>query len=87
MEPGHCMEIIFKKLFNIGAYRDAEFLSELSIAKDPSVCCICLEAIGDEAVLPCCGRAFHPGCISCWLGVKRTCPICRAPVRTLPQHL
>nr|XP_051219127.1 RING-H2 finger protein ATL63-like [Lolium perenne] len=53
-----------------------------------NICCICLERTWDAGGicrrLRGCSHVFHAGCIDVWLAKSRTCPYCRAPVRTPP---
>ena len=46
-------------------------------------CDICLKRIGghkERARLQCGHNQFHRDCLMQWLGVSRTCPLCKAPV-------
>ncbi|KAI1341578.1 hypothetical protein F5Y15DRAFT_361087 [Xylariaceae sp. FL0016] len=45
-------------------------------------CSICIENMnaGDEAMVLPCAHWFHEDCVSAWLKLHDSCPICRAPV-------
>ena len=60
-----------------------------AVPRENEECCICLESSGggggDPAsqswrLLPC-GHTFHSECISRWLVIRETCPVCRCNVR------
>ncbi|CAA7402816.1 unnamed protein product [Spirodela intermedia] len=40
------------------------------------VCAICMEGFEDGRETPC-GHVFHDECISSWLGLQNSCPLCR----------
>ncbi|KAF8655163.1 hypothetical protein HU200_061301 [Digitaria exilis] len=44
------------------------------------VCSVCTEeiAVADAVVRLPCAHWYHHGCISPWLGIRGTCPLCRA---------
>jgi len=56
-------------------------------ALDPAdECCICCETFGETQAkpihrIPECQHAFHASCISAWLDIKQTCPLCKVEVR------
>ncbi|PKI58957.1 hypothetical protein CRG98_020703 [Punica granatum] len=53
--------------------------SELVLHPDDSECCICLSSYADGEelrTLPC-NHHFHCGCISRWLQINATCPLCK----------
>lgn len=53
--------------------------SELPLHSEDSECCICLHQYVDGAelcALPC-RHHFHYGCISKWLRINATCPLCK----------
>uniref|UniRef100_J3L5S0 RING-type domain-containing protein n=1 Tax=Oryza brachyantha TaxID=4533 RepID=J3L5S0_ORYBR len=43
-------------------------------------CAVCLNDLepGASALVTPCGHAYHPRCITPWLEVNDTCPLCRA---------
>ncbi|XP_006660439.1 E3 ubiquitin-protein ligase RNF181-like [Oryza brachyantha] len=45
-----------------------------------TVCSVCTEeiAVEDAVVRLPCAHWYHAGCISPWLGIRGTCPMCRA---------
>ncbi|GJN15934.1 hypothetical protein PR202_gb02881 [Eleusine coracana subsp. coracana] len=45
-----------------------------------SVCAVCTEdiAVADAVVRLPCAHWYHHGCIAPWLGIRSTCPLCRA---------
>uniref|UniRef100_A0A0A9CVG5 RING-type domain-containing protein n=1 Tax=Arundo donax TaxID=35708 RepID=A0A0A9CVG5_ARUDO len=45
-----------------------------------TVCSVCTEeiAVADAAVRLPCAHWYHAGCIAPWLGIRSTCPMCRA---------
>ncbi|KAL5201790.1 hypothetical protein ABZP36_036144 [Zizania latifolia] len=45
-----------------------------------TVCSVCTEeiAVADAVVRLPCAHWYHAGCISPWLGIRSTCPMCRA---------
>ncbi|KQJ88720.1 E3 ubiquitin-protein ligase CIP8 [Brachypodium distachyon] len=47
-----------------------------------TVCAVCTEEIaaGDAAARLPCAHWYHAGCIAPWLGIRGTCPSCRAEV-------
>ncbi|KAJ4706745.1 E3 ubiquitin-protein ligase [Melia azedarach] len=52
---------------------------ELALQPEDSDCCICLSQYVDGAelyALPC-NHHFHCGCISQWLQINATCPLCK----------
>ncbi|GAB4851810.1 hypothetical protein Ancab_031209 [Ancistrocladus abbreviatus] len=54
-------------------------VNELSLPPDDSECCICLSRYVEGAelcILPC-NHHFHFGCISRWLRINATCPLCK----------
>lgn len=54
-------------------------IKELSLNPEDSECCICLSRYVDGAelyTLPC-SHHFHCGCISKWLRINATCPLCK----------
>ena len=51
-------------------------------------CCICDEAYAamDSACrLPSCKHVFHRSCVTTWLRLKNTCPMCRNELPTVPS--
>lgn len=54
-------------------------VNELSLQPEDSECCICLSQYVDGVelyTLPC-NHHFHCGCISRWLRINATCPLCK----------
>ena len=54
-------------------------ISDLALHPEDSECCICLSRYVDGAelyILPC-NHHFHCGCISRWLRINATCPLCK----------
>lgn len=51
-------------------------------------CCICLETemIQPWSMLPC-GHKFHGSCVSTWLQMHQTCPVCRLNVMTAENYV
>jgi E3 ubiquitin-protein ligase RNF181 len=47
-----------------------------------TVCAVCTEEIAaaDPAARLPCAHWYHHGCIAPWLGIRTTCPLCRAEV-------
>ncbi|CAN6203963.1 unnamed protein product [Urochloa humidicola] len=45
-----------------------------------TVCAVCTEeiAVADAVVRLPCAHWYHDGCIAPWLGIRGTCPMCRA---------
>ncbi|KAM3274462.1 hypothetical protein ACQJBY_043511 [Aegilops geniculata] len=45
-----------------------------------TVCAVCTEeiAVADPVVRLPCAHWYHAGCIAPWLGIRSTCPMCRA---------
>ncbi|XP_062194147.1 uncharacterized protein LOC133897429 [Phragmites australis] len=45
-----------------------------------TVCAVCTEeiAVADAVVRLPCAHWYHAGCIAPWLGIRTTCPMCRA---------
>lgn len=45
-----------------------------------TVCAVCTEeiAVADAVVRLPCAHWYHGGCIAPWLGIRPTCPLCRA---------
>ena len=57
--------------------------------KDPSkfehpTCSVCLMDIqdGEDTILVPCGHMFHEGCITQWLNIHNSCPVCRFELPT-----
>ena len=57
--------------------------------KDPNKlefpeCSICLMEVteGQDTILLPCGHMFHDGCVTKWLGIHNTCPLCRFELAT-----
>ncbi len=49
----------------------------LVVRAPPAECTVCL-AHADAPVALACGHAFHAACVSRWLELTPTCPLCRA---------
>jgi hypothetical protein len=54
-------------------------------ARTDDDCAICLEPLELDPVdnviaVDKCGHAFHRGCIAAWLNVRKSCPLCCAPL-------
>lgn len=63
----------------ISQLNHSDSVPELALQPDDSECCICLYKYVDGAelcVLPC-NHHFHNGCISKWLRINATCPLCK----------
>ena len=47
-------------------------------------CSICLMEVneGQDTILLPCGHMFHEGCVTKWLGIHNTCPLCRFELPT-----
>ncbi|KAM0850765.1 hypothetical protein ACQ4PT_052859 [Festuca glaucescens] len=45
-----------------------------------TVCAVCTDeiAVSDAVVRLPCAHWYHAGCIAPWLGIRSTCPLCRA---------
>ncbi|KAL3357348.1 hypothetical protein AABB24_017842 [Solanum stoloniferum] len=64
---------------SISQLDSSDSVPELALQPDDSECCICLYKYMDGAelcVLPC-NHHFHNGCISKWLRINATCPLCK----------
>ncbi|XP_050229467.1 E3 ubiquitin-protein ligase MPSR1-like [Mercurialis annua] len=51
-------------------------------------CSICLDGIGiggQICAMPC-NHGFHSGCIRKWLGIRRSCPVCRFRVPVVARR-
>ncbi|XP_016496097.1 E3 ubiquitin-protein ligase At4g11680 isoform X1 [Nicotiana tabacum] len=60
-------------------FNSSDSVPELALQPDDSECCICLYKYLDGVelcVLPC-NHHFHHGCISKWLRINATCPLCK----------
>ncbi|CAO2841867.1 unnamed protein product [Amaranthus hypochondriacus] len=44
------------------------------------VCPVCVEGFGRSAKQMPCGHVFHATCISPWLSISNSCPLCRHDV-------
>mmetsp|Transcript_22205 Transcript_22205/g.40009 ORF Transcript_22205/g.40009 Transcript_22205/m.40009 type:complete len:311 (-) Transcript_22205:366-1298(-) len=70
---------------------DADLFSrpgEVEDGKYPSECCICCENFGPELTIkrtPC-KHCFHEECLSNWLKVTTTCPLCRNDLEQAVLH-
>ena len=55
-----------------------------------TVCAVCTDeiAVADYVVRLPCAHWYHAGCIAPWLGIRNTCPMCRAelPLREDPAE-
>lgn len=63
----------------ISLFNSSDSVPELALQPDDSECCICLYKYVDGVelcVLPC-NHHFHHGCISKWLRINATCPLCK----------
>lgn len=52
-------------------------------ARTDDDCAICLEPLcqlDNVIAVDKCGHAFHRGCIAAWLNVRKSCPMCCAPL-------
>ncbi|XP_047046437.1 E3 ubiquitin-protein ligase SIRP1-like [Lolium rigidum] len=49
-----------------------------------TVCAVCTDeiAVADAVVRLPCAHWYHAGCIAPWLGIRSTCPLCRAEMPT-----
>ncbi|XP_038903580.1 E3 ubiquitin-protein ligase At4g11680-like [Benincasa hispida] len=57
-------------------------IKELALHPEDSECCICLSRYEDGTelyTLPC-NHHFHCGCISKWLRINATCPLCKSNI-------
>lgn len=65
---------------------DEDALPTESEDDDPDLCAICLDPVegaderGASRTLPC-THAFHVGCLTRWLQVRKTCPLCQRNVQ------
>ncbi|XP_065853668.1 E3 ubiquitin protein ligase RIE1-like isoform X1 [Euphorbia lathyris] len=69
-------------LINLGP-SNTDLATELPLRPEDSDCCICLSRYIDGVelyVLPC-KHHFHCGCISKWLRINATCPLCKLNIR------
>lgn len=55
---------------------------EEAMSEGNAQCSICMDTIHTPVVLPC-KHVFCDNCISSWLEMNSTCPLCRKPIR---QH-
>lgn len=58
-------------------------VDELSLQLEDSECCICLSVYNEGAelcMLPC-NHRFHYGCLSRWLRINATCPLCKFNIK------
>jgi hypothetical protein len=46
-------------------------------------CAICTDIISDDMVLLKCAHIHHKGCLTEWIEINNTCPICRETVSSL----
>ena len=59
------------------AHRAHRAVVALVVRAPPAECIVCL-AHADAPVALACGHAFHAACVSRWLELTPTCPLCRA---------
>ncbi|KAH7424834.1 hypothetical protein KP509_11G027200 [Ceratopteris richardii] len=74
----------------VASFPTVEYHQHIFISNEDNLCAICLGEYKDEEVLkiiPYCGHIFHISCIDMWLHEHRSCPICRAPLRSSPNWL
>ena len=51
-------------------------------------CCICLEdTVSQRTVIDCCSNTFCFQCISVWLAKNPSCPLCKAPQKSIKDLL
>ncbi|KAI4381577.1 hypothetical protein MLD38_007638 [Melastoma candidum] len=58
------------------------YQGELVLSSEDSDCCICLESYVDGAELSSlpCNHHFHSECVSRWLLINATCPLCKSSI-------
>ncbi|XP_015888427.2 E3 ubiquitin-protein ligase At4g11680 [Ziziphus jujuba] len=74
-DNGKKLEIVVERLDS----DNSSNVKELVLSSEDSECCICLSNYDDGAelyALPC-NHHFHCGCISKWLQINATCPLCK----------
>ena len=49
---------------------------------DIKECCICLEEDNHEYIKTKCSHVYHKNCLSEWLKINTSCPICRSEMNT-----
>ncbi|KMT14894.1 hypothetical protein BVRB_3g064080 [Beta vulgaris subsp. vulgaris] len=62
---------------------NTDAVDELALQFEDSECCICLSRYMEGAelcTLPC-NHSFHYGCISRWLRINATCPLCKYNIK------
>ncbi|KAL5205097.1 hypothetical protein ABZP36_009968 [Zizania latifolia] len=86
-EPGRVVVRGILPDARIGASRDAVLALPETNAADArqAECAVCLEDFeaDDKLKMMPCSHSFHDRCISDWLRVSRTCPLCR---HALPEQ-
>jgi len=78
--PEGFVDTLPKRIFNNLTFDDRIF---------PRMCPICLDIfVSDDAITATtCSHTFHTHCLRAWLGLRRTCPLCRVDlVVAAPSH-
>ncbi|MCD7464833.1 hypothetical protein HAX54_053485 [Datura stramonium] len=66
-------------------------LPSVNYCEDVGLCIVCMEGfqrgvvvddVGNGKQVPCCGHVFHANCLTKWLSVSNSCPLCRFNVST-----
>jgi len=68
--PDGFVDSLPKRIFNNLTFDDRTF---------PRTCPICLESFASDSAITAttCSHTFHTECLRGWLGLRRTCPLCR----------
>lgn len=56
-----------------------QLIAILPTSPAAAVCTVCMEGCEGGKQTPC-GHIFHGACISSWLGLRNSCPLCRRRV-------
>ena len=76
LSPGPTYVYTYGPYFVLSAERVASAFPAHASTEE---CVVCLSATAETRAYLRCGHSFHSGCISDWLLVARSCPICRQP--------
>lgn len=55
----------------------------LSMEENHKTCAICTDVISDDMVLLKCAHIHHKECLTEWIQINNTCPMCRETVSSL----